>query len=335
MLLVRVSRQQATGVVRPFARRLPALLACLLAASAACTSADRAPERSATEPLVLFNAAAISRPMRAVLDSFAARTGTKYAQETAASLEIARRVLELGGQPDVLVLADPDIFPQLLEPSITTWHALFARNRIVLAYTARSQGAAEIDSTNWYRILERPRIEVGRSDPHTDPSGYRTLLVWQLAERFYREPGLAERMLRAAPPRNVRPREADQVALLEAGEYDYTWTYQNLAEAAGFRYVKLPDEVDLGNPADSAVYAMATVRVPGRSASDSVTFRGRPILFAVSIPRTAPHPALAERFVAFLLSDEGRRILRASHFDALDTSTFVGSAVPGALRSTH
>lgn len=148
MLLVRVSRQQATGVVRPFARRLPALLACLLAASAACTSADRAPERSATEPLVLFNAAAISRPMRAVLDSFAARTGTKYAQETAASLEIARRVLELGGQPDVLVLADPDIFPQLLEPSITTWHALFARNRIVLAYTARSQGAAEIDSTN-------------------------------------------------------------------------------------------------------------------------------------------------------------------------------------------
>ncbi len=306
---------------------LPVLLACAMSCAPA-EPGDRAGETSDAAPLVVFNAAAIARPMRAVLDSFAARTGTTYAQETAASLELARRVLELGGQPDVLVLADPDIFPTLLEPAITTWHALFARNRMVLAYTPRSRGAAEIDSTNWFRILARPDIEVGRSDPRTDPSGYRALLVWQLAERHYREPGLAERMLRASPARNVRPREADQVALLAAGEYDYTWTYQNLAEDAGFEYVKLPDAVDLGNPADSATYATATVRVPGRTPQDSVTFRGRPILFALSIPKQAPQPALAERFVAFLLSSDGRRILRAVHFDALDSAAVVGRDAP-------
>jgi len=32
----------------------------------------------------------------------------------------------------------------------------------------------------------------GGADPNTDPSGYRTLLVWQLAERYYREPRLYE-----------------------------------------------------------------------------------------------------------------------------------------------
>ena len=245
-------------------------------------------------------------------------------------MELARKVAELGGEPDVLVLADPDIFPQLLEPRLTTWHALFARNRIVLAYTPKSRGAAEIDSTNWYRVLERPGVQVGRADPHTDPSGYRTLLVWQLAERYYREPRLYERMLSASPARNVRPREADQVALLEVGEYDYTWTYQNLAENAGLRYVKLPDAVNLGNPADSATYATASVRVQGKTTTDSVTFRGRPILFAVSIPNVARHPGLAERFVAFLLSSEGKRILRAQHFDALDEPIFVGSP-PGAV----
>ena len=282
----------------------------------------------AAAPLVLYNAAAISRPMRAVLDSFAARTGVRYAQETASSLELARRVLELGGQPDVLVLADPDIFPQLLEPAVTTWHALFARNRMVLAFTPRSKGAAEIDSTNWFDILSRPGMEVGRSDPQTDPSGYRTLLVWQLAERHYREPGLVARMLRASPPRNVRPREADQVALLEVGEYDYTWTYENLAKAAGFRYVRLPDAIDLGNPGDSARYATASVRVSGKSPHDSVTFTGRPILFAVSIPRAARNPDLARRFVSFLLSEEGRRILRATMVDALDAPVVVGRDAP-------
>jgi len=277
---------------------------------------------------VLFNAAAISRPMRAVLDSFAARTGVRYEQETASSLELARRVLQLGGRPDVLVLADPDIFPQLLEPDVTTWHVRFARNRIVLAFTARSRGASAIDSTNWFEVLSRAGVEVGRSDPQTDPSGYRTLLVWQLAERYYDQPGLAARMLDAAPPRNVRPREADQVALLAVGEYDYTWTYENLAKAAGFHYVKLPDAIDLGNPADSAGYATASVRVSGRTPRDSVTFTGRPILFGVSIPRDARQPALAERFVSYLLSSDGRRILRASHFDALDSAVIVGRNAP-------
>jgi len=283
------------------------------------------------EPFVLYNAAAIARPMRAVLDSFAARTGARYEQETASSLELARKVLDLGGEPDAVVLADPDIFPQLLEPRVTTWHALFARNRIVLAYTPRARGAAEIDSTNWYRILERPGVQVGRSDPNTDPSGYRTLLVWQLAEHHYREPGLYDRMLRASPPRNVRPREADQVALLEVGEYDYIWTYQNLADLARLRYVKLPDAVDLGNPADSTSYAAATVRVHGRTPRDSVTFRGRPILFAVSVPSAARHRTLAERFVAFLLSADGQRILRQQHFDALDRPALVGRDVPTAV----
>jgi molybdate/tungstate transport system substrate-binding protein len=294
-------------------------------------SAAGQPDAHDRGPLVVYNAAAIARPMRAVLDSFAARTGTRYEQETAASLELARKVLELGGRPDVLVLADPDIFPQLLEPGVTTWHALFGRNRIVLAYTAKSHGAGEIDSTNWFRVLTRPGVEVGRADPHTDPSGYRTLLVWQLAGRHYHQPGLYERMLRASPPKNVRPREAEQVALLQTGEYDYTWTYENLADNAGLRYVKLPDAVDLGNPDDSAAYATASVRVRGKTSRDSVTFRGRPILFAASIPRAAPRPALAERFVAFLLSPDGRRILRSQHFDALDRPALVGRGVPTAV----
>jgi molybdate/tungstate transport system substrate-binding protein len=295
-------------------------------ASIACT-----PEES-PRSIVVYNAPAIARPMRAVLDSFSAKTGIGFEQETASSLELARKVLDLGGHPDVLVLADPDIFTQLLQPPITTWHALFARNRIVLAYTPRSKGAAEIDSTNWFRVLAGPGIEVGRSDPDADPSGYRTQLVWKLAEAHYREPGLYDRMLLAAPPRNVRPREADQVALLEAGEYDYTWTYQNLADNAGFRYVKLPEAIHLGSPSHAENYATASVRVRGKTRNDSVRFQGRPILFGVSIPNTSASPDLAERFTAFLLSNDGKQILRQLHFDAVDSAVFVGARAPSLLR---
>ncbi len=280
-------------------------------------------------PLLVMNAASVTQPLRAVLDSFAARTGIRYALEPGASLEIARRVTDLGRHPDVLILADPEVFPKLLMPGFTTWYALFGRNRIVLAYTDRSAGAKQITAANWRQVILRPGVEIGRADPNTDPSGYRTLLAFQLAERFYKEPGLARRLLAAAPDRNVRPREADQVALVQTHQLDYIWTYENLAENAGLPFAKLPDAVDLGNPADSATYAMASTRVLGAHPGDTITVHGAPVLFAVSTGTHAPHAAAAERFVRFLLSPVGQGILRAQHFDALAHPTFVGDAPRG------
>ena len=295
----------------------------------ACRRGDAARDDA---PFVVYTAASVTRPIRAVLDSFATRTGARYEQESAASLELVRRVTELHVTPDVMALADPDLFPSLLEPQHTTWHALFGRNRIVIAFTPRSRGAADINADNWWQVLARPGVQVGRADPNTDPSGYRTLLVWQLAARHYGIADLEARMLRAAPARNVRPREADQVALLQAGELDYIWTYENLAAMMSLPYRKLPDDVDLGSPADSPAYATASTRVLGKRAGDTLVVRGRPILFGVTVPTGAPHGALAERFVAYLLSPEGRRILRREHFDALDAPALVGTTIPVALR---
>jgi molybdate/tungstate transport system substrate-binding protein len=282
-------------------------------------------------PLIVYNAASLTRPMRAVLDSFSARTGSRYVQESASSLELVRKLTELHSVPDVLALADPDLFPALLEPEFTRWRALFGRNRIVLAYTPRSRGASDLPRGRWWEVLERPGVQVGRSDPNTDPSGYRTLLVWQLAARYYGVPDLEARMLRASPARNVRPREADQVALLQAGELDYIWTYENLAAIMSLPYLKLPDAVDLGNLADSTAYAVASTRVVGKRVGDTITVRGRPILFGVSVPRASGNAALAERFVAYLLSPEGRRILRRTRFDALETPILQGREIPPAI----
>ena len=323
--------------VHPAARVSNAvILAATLAvgASATVSGCVRDGATPGAGPLVVYNAASLTRPMRAVLDSFAVRTGMRYAQESASSLELVRKLTEMHATPDVLALADPQLFPALLEPAYVRWHALFGRNRIVLAYTSRSRGAAQIQRGNWWTVLERPGVQVGRSDPDTDPSGYRTLLVWQLAGRHYGIPDMEARMLRAAPTRNVRPREADQVALLQAGELDYIWTYENLARLMDLPYLRLPDAVDLGNAADSATYATASTRVLGKRLGDTLVVQGRPILFGVSIPRATPNAALAERFVAFLLSADGRRILRGAGFDALESPVLVGEGAPASLGAT-
>ena len=164
--------------------------------------------------------------------------GREYQLESAGSLETARKLTELGKIPDVIALADEDVFPKVLMPAHATWYVRFAENRIILAYTDRSRFAAEIDSTNWWQVLQRPGLEIGRSNPDLDPAGYRTLMVFQLAERHYGSPGLAAALERAANPRNMRPKEIELVALLESGDLDYAWFYESMARASGVKHVQ-------------------------------------------------------------------------------------------------
>lgn len=297
---------------------------------AACTGGSMGEDG----PLVVFTAGSLARPMRAALDSFSAASGIRYELETSGSLETARKLTELGKTPDVIALADEDVFPKVLVPSHVTWYARFAENRIVLAFTDRSKFAAEVDSTNWWQVLQRPGVETGRANPDLDPAGYRTLMLFQLAARRLGQPGLAAALERAAPPRNIRPKEIELVALLESGDLDFAWFYESMARSSGIRHVRVGDDIDLGNSSHAEAYQHAAVRVIGKSAADTVTMRGAPIRYALSIPTAAPHASLAGRLVAFLLSPEGRRALEGQFLSTLPAPEAVGDGIPaGVLRA--
>jgi molybdate/tungstate transport system substrate-binding protein len=314
-------------VHRPLPRLRSLGLACVLFAGAACGGAD---SNGDADAIVVFNAGSLARPIRAALDTFAAREGLRVEQESAGSLESARKLTELGKLPDVIALADAEVFPRYLMPTHVDGYVEFARNRMVLLYTERSRGAAAVDSLPWHEILRRPEVETGRSDPELDPNGYRTLLVWQLAERHYAIPGLASQLAAASPARNVRPKEADLVGLLQAGEMDFIWSYESMARALELPYLQLPPEIDLSST-DSALavgYGMASVKVRGAAPNDSITFRGAPIVYAFAVPRNAPHPELAAKFARFLLSEEGRELLQREGLDAIDVPVARGVRAP-------
>ena len=269
--------------------------------------------------------------MRAALDSFAAHEHATYELESAGSLETARKLTELKKIPDILALADEDVFPKFLMPAYVHWYARFARNRLVIAYTDRSKGANRMTANGWFAVLQEPGVQVGRSNPDLDPAGYRTLMVFQLAERLYNRPGLARALETAAPAKLMRPKEIELVALLEAGELDYAWFYESMARAAGLRYLTLPEAIDLSSQADSANYATASVRVRGATPSDTLELRGAPIRYAFSIPDAAPHATLAGRFAQFLLSPAGRAALESAFLPTLPVPEMVGTGAPAAV----
>jgi molybdate/tungstate transport system substrate-binding protein len=282
-------------------------------------------------PLVVFNAGSLAKPFNDLLQAFKRRhPDVETAQENSGSLEAARKLTELGKIPDVIGVADYGVISKILTPRHAGWYATFARNAMVLIYTDESIGAGEINGQNWWQVLLRPEVRAGRSEPTLDPNGYRTLMAFQLAEKFYRQPGLAARLQRALGPGYIRPKEADLTALVQAGELDYAWSYLSIARTTGLRYVDLPKEIDLSDPGLAEWYGQARVKLPGasRAGADSVEFQGEPIVYALSIPRRAPNPQTAREFVRFIFSPEGKSILEKSGFVVLDKPSLGGPERP-------
>lgn len=288
---------------------------------AVVATACSGPARTSHTAIVVFNAGALALPLRQALDSFAPRHGLIVSQENAGSIETVRKITELGRVPDVVALADTALFSLLLPGRLAGAVAVLGGTRLVLAYTARSRFASEVNARNWFEVTTRSGVQVGRSDPSLDPAGYRALMAMQLAERFYARPGLALRLEQAASTENMRPKSADLIALLQTGNLDYAWEYESVARALGLRVVRLPPEVDLGDPALAATYASARVEIPrwgrgesaGRNGQHRAPFviKGGLIVFGAAVPKDAPNPAIGRRFITYLMSPSGRGTLAA------------------------
>ncbi len=128
----------------------------------------------------------------------------------------------------------------------------------------------------------------------------------------------------------MRPKEADLVALLEAGELDYIWSYRSIAVGSGLQMVDLPARIDLSDPALAAFYSEARVTLPARRGAPPLVFRGEPIVYALTVPTRAPHAAVGHAFARFVLGAEGRAILARHGFTLFDGVAVTGRA-PGSV----
>ena len=269
--------------------------------------------------VTIFHAGSLTVPIQQLTAAFHKQhPGVTFATVSGGSRTVARKVSELGQQADLVFVADYTVIDNLLKPKFATWNIRFATNAMVIAYTDRSKYANEINADNWYDVLLRDGVVYGHSDPNADPCGYRTLMVWQLAEAYYKAPGLAQRLDDHCPAANVRPKAVELLALLQSGDMDYAFEYLSVAVQHHLRYVALPPQLNLSDPQYADFYAQAKVQINGAKPGETVTKTGAPILYGVTIPTNAPHPELAAAFLAFVLGPQGQAILQEAGQPPLD-----------------
>jgi molybdate/tungstate transport system substrate-binding protein len=205
--------------------------------------------------------------------------------------------------------ADYTVIDNLLIPEHADWNIKFARNEMVIVFGENSKQANNINKENWFDILLQKDVAFGRSDPNSDPCGYRALLVTILAEQFYNRPGLVE-AITAKDQQYIRPKEVDLLALLETGVIDYIFIYRSVAVQHNLKYLVLPDEINLKKADLSNFYKSASVSLTGKQPGTFITKAGEPIIYGVTIPKNAPNRKLALAFLTFLLdTDSGGAIL--------------------------
>jgi ABC-type molybdate transport system substrate-binding protein len=244
-------------------------------------------------------------------------------------VSLARQVTAGRRSCDLYAGADFEVIDRMLKPAgFATYTFRIASGAMVLAYTTDSKHAGTIAATgafnppdavpvaapDWYAQLTRPGVTIAGSHPFLDPGAYRADMIFQLAQAHYGVPNLYDELL--AHYAMVRTPGGLGKA------FDYQFTYEHSARAASkadkagtYRYVRLPDEVNLGAPALNDQYAQRSVTLPGLQAAGSsatVTIPAGRVPWGIALMGAAPNREHAVAFLQLLFSSEGAALLKAA-----------------------
>lgn len=256
--------------------------------------------------LVIFHAGSLTIPFEKMENEFEAQyPKVDILREPAGSVKCARKITELKKPCDIMASADFTVIDRFLIPEYADWNVRFATNQLVLCYTEMSRLSDTISQDNWFDILSTEGVIWGHSDPNLDPCGYRSLMVLQLAEKYYQNPELYQKCIDNRPKENIRPKSVELVSLLQTGNMDYAFEYLSVAVQHNLKFIKFPDEINLGELDQADFYGNARVKISGEKPGEYIEIQGKPIVYGVTLLNHAPQKDIAVAFLEYLLSPEG------------------------------
>jgi molybdate/tungstate transport system substrate-binding protein len=257
--------------------------------------------------------------------SFEKKTGYAYTGEGRGSVQIANMIIDGQRKPDIFVSAGTIPIMKLTNNVADNqqqkrlpaqWLVKFGSAEMVIAYSAASKFHLDLDKAKngqvpWYQILSQPDFKFGRTDPEIDPKGYYMVIAAKLANTYYNDKTINQRILgQDRNSRQVFPEET-LTTTLETGQLDAIAAYKHEAIAKGLSYITLPSQINLGNPSFSDFYKKASY-----TSNTGKTVYGEPIYISVTIPEaTVNNLNGAVSFVRFLLSTDGQHILQNQGLD--------------------
>ncbi|SIT41197.1 ABC-type molybdate transport system, periplasmic component [Paraburkholderia ribeironis] len=256
---------------------------------------------------VLYAGSLVNLMERSIGPAFEKATGQQFRGYAAGSNKIANEIKGKLRRGDVFISASPKVNSSLMGQANgdhVTWYVNFAESPLMIGYNPRSRFAAQFRSKRWDQVLQEPGIRIGRTDPKLDPKGAFTVEMMTKAAGLYQQPDLVEKTLGAPDnPEQVLPEET-LVGRLQSGQLD-----------AGFFYSTETSDL----------------KIPALRPAPELQVKAS---YTLTILNDAPNRSGAVSFVDFLLSEQGRALLRQHGVDVVKPSVSGSAqAIPPSVQA--
>lgn len=258
---------------------------------------------------------------KALGPTFAEKQHLTYQGQGEGAYGMARLLASKKVIADVFVSVTPGPIEILKQAGLVDQALPVASTRMVIAYNPKSSFAAALAASNgkdpsvpWWKVLQTPGLRFGRTDAATDPQGQNIVFTAQLAEKYYKQPGLAHALLGDVNNPQQVFGEGGLLTRLEAGQLDASSGYESATLSAKLPYITLPEEINLSDPAFSKDWYDTTSLNLADKNGVNQTLKPQPLVFYAAVLKNAPNPEQAKAFVAFLQSAEGQQLFETNGY---------------------
>jgi molybdate/tungstate transport system substrate-binding protein len=300
--------------------------------------------------VVVYAADSLKEPMEKFKTFFEKKYGygsDHLEMHYAGSNKLIQEISENNATPDVLLSADYKLIDdRLIDDDYANYNIQFARNSVVIAYRKDSKNSSVINGDNWFNVLNQSDVMFGFGDPNQDPCGYRSVMVFALANSFkdYANPSIFDLIstnskiykqsnetdfdiyspttLDANRSKiKIDDHAADSLNSLKDERIDYAFVYRNQAEEAksddpNIDYVTLPNELSLNDAQYEEEYSHIRLTEYCDDPARNKTIILTPVVYGFTGLKVGKYPDATFEFLksfVFVTSDEDSSSYDSSH----------------------
>ena len=321
------------------------LLACVALTAVGCgssSSSGKSTGNHAAKPSgtanVAYAASLAFLNEKVVGPAFTSAEGFEYSGHAGPSDALSQEIASGEISPNVFQSVGKDPIVKL-EPKSTSWFVQYASTQIVVAYNPKSKYASQFKAiasgkepqAKLFTLMGTPGFKLGRTDPNIDPQGRAFIFMLELAQKKYGLPaGTVTKILGVkslADPKSAEIFAEESLdSTLQSGQLDAASAYINQAVELHLPYIKLPADINLGDPAEKANYAKASITITG-----NVKKTGSPLAIDITTIGTPTPAGIA--FVKYVLSPAGLALYKQSGYIVLSPPKVTGTGIPAAVQS--
>ena len=291
-------------------------MALALASVAAAAGQTTKCVSPSNQQLIIYRAGSLTRAFKPLEAAFTCQTGIRVKDEAMGSVDAARQITAGGQACDLYAPADYLDIDLFMKPAgYANFDIMFAHGRMVLAYSVSGLAAKKLPVPNgagkWYEILTMPGVLIGGGNPFLDPGAYRVPMIFQLAAEYYKTPILYNNLLEHLV--------SSGSGAVIGKQFDFQFSYEHSARATAasdpdYRYVDLPDEINMSDPAKDVYYREhAVVVLPGLGtplSARTIAVPGNHVAWGITLMKDAPNRENAIKFLQLLLGPAGAASLK-------------------------